>query len=159
MIKIKPITPQPFKDKSSLYFTAAILETVKEADDLFSETYSTWEHKPKFKQKVKRSSRRLTGSTLTSDKGSKKNPYPFVTKGTKVRYATMTANFAAKTTPGIIGSSQGAGGVLYVDKRRPRPGIEARDFEFEIRQEIEPFFEEIIEDAIKLIQEASGHVI
>lgn len=157
MIKIKPIIPSEFKDVSEKYFTKAVEETINKADDEFKKTYRTWGNKPSFKKQIKPSSRKITGSTLTTDKGSKTNPYPFVERGTKVRYATMTPNFRAKTTPGVIGSGGGAGGVLYIDKRRPRPGIEARGFEAKVEEKIEPIFDDNVIKALKQTARASGH--
>ena len=55
--------------------------------------------------------------------------YGFLNYGTRVRYATMTPDFQAKTTPRIIASRSGSGGVMYVRKDRPRPGIKAREFD------------------------------
>lgn len=60
--------------------------------------------------------------------------YKFINDGTRVRYAVMTANFRAKTRPGFIGSNAGAGGVAFFSKKRPRPGIKARNFDKKIAE-------------------------
>jgi hypothetical protein len=49
--------------------------------------------------------------------------------GTQVRYATMTNPFEAKTKVGWLGSQVGVGGKLFVSKKHPRPGIEARKWD------------------------------
>lgn len=85
----------------------------------FGVTTQTWNHQPVF--------------TITASPGRRKiqtddPPFIYVSGGTRVRYATMTRGFKAKTTPGVIGSVKGSGGVLYISKMRPRPGIQARRF-------------------------------
>lgn len=154
------IIPEPIDNKAMI---ARLVKLVKDetklADRQFGLTYKTWENKPTFNQKVKESSKQIEGSTLTSDEGSKTNPYPFVTKGTSVRYALMTADFSPKSTPRIIGSKTGSGGVVYVDKRRPRPGIKARGYEPEIAKREQPKFEKRGEQAMKQVGKISGHSI
>lgn len=54
--------------------------------------------------------------------------FRFVNDGTSVRYATMTPDFVPKTMPGLTWSRRGRGGLSYVSKKMPRPGIEAREF-------------------------------
>jgi hypothetical protein len=41
----------------------------------------------------------------------------------------MTPNFRAKTVPGRIRSNKGRGGVAYISRMHPRPGIVARRFD------------------------------
>ena len=48
--------------------------------------------------------------------------------GTKVRYAVMTKNFVPKTREGQLNSWAGRGGMLFVSKKHPMPGIKARKF-------------------------------
>lgn len=54
--------------------------------------------------------------------------FRFVNDGTAIRYATMTPDFIPKTHPGTLMSRAGRGGLAYVNKKVPRPGIEARNF-------------------------------
>ena len=137
----------------------AVKEERDAADIEFSKTYSTWSHKPKFEKDFSSNSSQIIGSTLTSGDGSKDNPYPFVTKGTSVRYATMTDDFSPKSTKRVISSKGGRGGVLYVDKRKPRPGIEAREFEEEIAKREQPKFTKRMTAAMKKAASVSGHKI
>lgn len=125
----------------------------------FGLTYKTWQHKPKFEECFDENNREMAGSALTSGRGSKNNPYPFVTKGTSVRYATMSGNFQPKSQPRVIGSSRGRGKVLVVDKRRPRPGIKAREFEQEIAKREQPRFKDRMERALGNAADDSGHAI
>lgn len=49
-------------------------------------------------------------------------------KGTSVRYALMSKDWRSKTKPGYITSYQGAGHMVFVSRKHPRPGITARQF-------------------------------
>ena len=53
-------------------------------------------------------------------------------EGTEVRYATMTHDFQAKTSHRELVSGVGRGGLYFVNKRWPKPGIDAREFDPEI---------------------------
>lgn len=87
----------------------------------------TWKHKSSihFDAKMRLSKSSITVSIFTDDA-----VFNYIEGGTEVRYATMTREprFVAKTSPGSLSSIRGAGGLHYVDKRVPRPGIEAREF-------------------------------
>lgn len=86
----------------------------------FQVTTQTWDQPVDFK--IEKS--RLKRVIYTT------NPiYKFVTHGTAVRYATMTPDFRAKTVPGQIRSRKGKGGVAYISRKHPRPGIVARRFD------------------------------
>jgi len=87
----------------------------------FQVTTQTWKGKPEFFVKKEKENVRLVG---THNK-----IYRFITRGTRIRYATMTKDFVAKTVPGKIYSRVGRGGLAFVDKRKPRPGIQAREYE------------------------------
>lgn len=82
-------------------------------------TVKTWDHPVKFVIEKRPYERDI----YTDD-----DPYFYVSEGTSVRYATMTPDFRAKSAPGLIRSVQGRGGVLYINKARPRPGIVGREF-------------------------------
>ena len=71
----------------------------------------------------------------------------------------MTPDFVAKTKPRVIGSGQGRGGLAYVDTRRPRPGIEAREYEPEIAKRLKPRFEKYGQEAMERVARKSGHQI
>ena len=60
------------------------------------------------------------------------NKWIWLDEGTTVRYATMTPGFKAKTKVRVIGSGEGAGKLMFVNVRFPRPGIAARHFSDEI---------------------------
>lgn len=75
--------------------------------------------------------------------------FKWVDKGTRVRYATMTPDFQPKTRRGYIGSFSGKGGLAYVNKNIPRPGIQARNFSLDIRDRHRDEFRQEIADAIR----------
>lgn len=54
--------------------------------------------------------------------------FKFISGGTRIRYATMSKDWISKTNPQILGSGPGRGRKLYVNRKIPRPGIEARMF-------------------------------
>jgi len=125
----------------------------------FTSSVSTWDHKPTFDKEVDTVGGwgglvRVTGTVSTDD-----TVYGYINNGTSVRYATMTPNFKAKTKPGRISAGAGAGGVSYVLKSRPRPGIKARKFDEQIakirQSDLESFFAKAVDEAIL----ASGHKI
>lgn len=134
-------------------------EEIDKADEQFGKTYKTFGNKPTFKKGVKEKRASVEGETLTSGDGSRNNPYPFITKGTSVRYARMTDDFQAKTIPKVIDSGSGRGGVLYIDKRRPRPGIKAREYEETIAKDEQPKFKRRGERAMVKVAKESGHLI
>jgi hypothetical protein len=73
------------------------------------------------------------GVPNTNTEGNKK--FLWLEEGTKVRYATMTPDFKPKTQRGVLGSTRGRGGKAFVDKRKPKPGIEAREWTEQIIKE------------------------
>lgn len=158
--KWKFLKPKPFKVQA---ITDALVEAVTEQtiefDKQYKKTYRTWQHKPKFNNTVKATAKEIIGTTETTEAPSKSNPYPFVHSGTRVRYATMTPDFVAKTKVRVIGSGAGRGGVMFVDKRRPRPGIKARDFTDEIKKIETPKFLQRIKRALITSADKTGHLL
>lgn len=112
----------------------------------FKETFSTWESdKP-----VLRSSSEFGNDIVVKvfvfgdSKGTKK--WIWLNGGTRVRYATMSQDWKSKTKPGVLKSGRGRGKVLYVNRRRPRPGIHAREWTLIIFKSRSPEFKNIIEN-------------
>jgi hypothetical protein len=60
----------------------------------------------------------------------------------------MTPDFTPKTTPRVIRSGAGSGGVHYINKMRPRPGIEARQWDEVIAKEMREEFPKIAQQEI-----------
>lgn len=98
-----------------------------EALRLYRKTVQTWNFPPQFS-----AIRRTEGYTImVSD-----IRYRYLDSGTKVRYATMTKGFVPKTKVGVMYSYQGAGRLAYVNKRKPRPGIQARGWSLEVYRRV-----------------------
>lgn len=74
--------------------------------------------------------------------------YLFVSRGTRIRYATMTGDFIAKTKVGRIASGPGRGGVAFISRAHPRPGIKARRFEEVIAKKWIKNFPDLIQRAV-----------
>ena len=68
----------------------------------------------------------------------------FLNGGTSVRYATMTPDFVPKTSPNVLRSGPGAGGLAFVSKNVPNPGIEAREFDQSVADEVAEQAAEVI---------------
>jgi hypothetical protein len=107
-------------------------------------TVETWQHIPKFERIVE-----VTGDTVTVLVGTDDPIYKYIDLGTRVRYATMTPGFVAKTRPGILGSRAGKGGVLFISKKHPKPGIEARRFTETIQKKQDELMVEVAEKYVR----------
>lgn len=96
---------------------------------MFERTVRTWSSlsKPVFVVKIVKSTNELSVKVSTDS-----DIYRFISEGTKVRFATMTKNYKPKTRSRVIGSRRGHAGLAFVNKKRPMPGIEAREFKEEI---------------------------
>ena len=79
--------------------------------------------------------------------------------GTKVRYAVMTKNFVPKTRTSQLNSWAGRGGMLFVSKKHPMPGIKARKFTKALRERWEKptMFRARMAAAVKKARIASDH--
>lgn len=89
-----------------------------------------WNEKPVFEEKFT-----SNGREIYWEYSSDNRILGFVSHGTKIRYATMTPNFIAKTVvSGRIPSVPGRGGLLFVNRNRPKPGIVGRKIDFRIKR-------------------------
>lgn len=118
-----------------------------------------WENeKPRFVDIIGRTSSgvfmeiRLAGS----DYGRRK--WIWLSFGTKVRYATMTDDFRAKTHVRVLGSGAGRGGVAFVNTRKPNPGIKAREWDKLIREKTERKEKGFIQGAVTTGLQAGGSI-
>lgn len=99
----------------------------KEVQKLYGQTVASWSgDKPRFESLVEVGRDDVT--VLTGPNGSNEalNKFKWLDEGTRVRYATMSQDWKSKTKPGVLKSGRGRGKMLFVNKRRPRPGIKAR---------------------------------
>lgn len=113
----------------------------------FRKTVSTWRGKPNFEKNVKAKSNSIEGEVKTDNE-----IYLYVSGGTRVRYATMSRDWKSKTRPGSLQSGSGRGRVLFVDRRYPRPGIEARKFDEQIANLREKDLNKIMNDILKKME-------
>lgn len=124
----------------------------------FEQTTQSWRgDKPKFVlQKRPKSGSKLSIVVLVNG-GKGKDKWWWLEKGTKVRYATMSDPFVAKTKPGRLASYAGTGRMLFVNKKFPRPGIKARKWIEVIQKRQQPNLTKAMQAAMKKAAKASGH--
>jgi hypothetical protein len=92
-----------------------------------AKTTSSWQgDKPQFETLI--SLQGGAASALTGPVGNTMGvkKWDWLDQGTRVRYATMSKDWRSKTRQKWFGSGRGRGRMLFVNRRRPRPGIEAR---------------------------------
>ena len=106
-------------------------------------TTTTWDHDVKFQQITE------TKDWATVLIGTDDQIWKWLDRGTRVRYAHMTSDFEAKTTPDWVGSRPGAGGVAFIDKSKPLPGIEARNWSKLLTQKHMPKHKKRVQDAMR----------
>ena len=168
MIAFKAIKPG-VKFKSSIFrdeLRSAAEKMLPKVKKDFEKTAKTWNEKPKFEGEVA-VGRPAMGRYLAGKIGittgvmlaviTTSPIYLYVDEGTRVRYATMTPDFQPKTIPNWIGSRKGRGGMLFISKKRPRPGIKARNFTKIIHKTWQPLFRKEMAAAMKRAAERSGH--
>jgi len=114
-----------------------------ELTDDFNETQKTFKDKFAVQTQDKSSRSQVNHEAFIAEP-----IYFFLSGGTAVRYATMSPDWRSKTQPGRLGAGPGRGRVLYVNKRKPRPGIKARKFDEQIVQKEKKPFERAVEEAI-----------
>lgn len=131
MIRLRPILPQRKINarQATRQLVRGMQHVTRNIGRDFDATVATWDNKPTFWAKTTVTEKEIISHVSTADL-----IYKFITGGTKVRYATMTKDFVAKTVPGVIGSRAGAGGLLYVSVHNPHPGIEGRNFDIVIAE-------------------------
>lgn len=122
-IKVSAGFLSPVKlDRANRNFMKAAAENIR-ID--FGVVTQTWAHKPKFLIELVDP---YTYDIYTNSEVNGKPIFKFISGGTRVRYATMSADWVSKTQPNVLGSGQGAGRMMFVSRNRPHPGIVARNF-------------------------------
>lgn len=84
---------------------------------------STWRDPVPFYYKIEKKGDEVSVLVSTNNR-----IFYFINEGTDIRYATMTEDFIPKSSPGSLSAGMGAGGVAYVSRKVPRPGITPRRF-------------------------------
>lgn len=104
---------------------------------LFQRTTAYWRHKPIFNWDIE-----LLGDTMQLRVYTEDKVYFFLNYGTVVRYATMHPRFRPKTNPGSLRSGRGNPPYdpIYVSRKVPRSGIQARHWTDMIFDQRRPIF-------------------
>lgn len=102
---------------------AASKQVLAEAVDEHKRTVQTWNTKPVFASKVEQGA---GVGGIRFQIGTDDPRWWWLNDGTRVRYATMSKDWQSKTEPNVVQSFPGKGKKLFVNKKRPRPGIKAR---------------------------------
>lgn len=153
-IKVKPVLPIRFNARA---INDALEKLADElADSMlvdFRKTTETWNQKPVFGKRVRRSFTQILAEVQTADR-----LYRFIDRGTSKGYAEMTPGWSPKTKPYVIGSFPGSGGRRRLNFFRPKRGVKARNFTQVIG---EKFQAELNRRAPKVMADAakgSGHL-
>lgn len=159
MITFKAIKPATTFRSSIFRETlreAAVVIAPKMAADMKRPT-KTWQEPVEFTTEVtvganaggraaKKTSAGASGIAISVTTEDKR--YLFVDEGTRVRYATMSPDFQAKTKVNSLIARRGRGRMLFVNKRRPRPGIKARNFTKLVHKKWQPEFRAAMDRAL-----------
>jgi len=140
-IPIKP--PRSFfsmATRQHLAIQDVLDEVAVEAKEMLLKPTSTWNNVPHFIIHKTPKGREV----FTTEK-----PYLYLTRGTRVRYATMTGGFMAKTKIRVLSSGPGAGGVAFISRKHPRPGIKARGWEEMVKEKMDKTMPAAINKAIR----------
>ena len=106
----------------------------------FERTTATFDHSVAFIKTVTPNS----VTVHTEDKA-----WNMLDKGTRVRYAIMSKDFRAKTQQNFLGSRPGQGGLVFVSRKHPMPGIKARNFTHMINIANQQMFKKVCRDILK----------
>ena len=135
-IKMTAILAAKFDLEFALAMLADGVQTEGETEQKeYEKTTRTWRRKPKHELEFSQTKAEIKAMNRTNDK-----IYFFLHDGTKVRYAVLSSDWQSKTTPRILNSGPGRGKVLFVSKKRPMPGIKAREWtDVIIRKRKQPY--------------------
>ena len=162
---IKPAT----KFRSSAFRAAAVARANKLAPKMTADMKKptkTWSTPVEFKTEVKvgnaaggKLAKKVTGNAagVSIEVSTEDKRYGFLDTGTKVRFATMTKGFQSKTVPNSLNARRGRGGVAFVNRKHPRPGIRARNFTKIVHKTWQKPFRAEMADALKEGAQKSGH--
>jgi len=153
-VRFKAVYPKKMMsvDAYRLEFLTALHKAERELKVLFGKTTRTWKRKVQFTSKISLRNQSPTVEVWTDDE-----IYGYISNGTSVRYATMTNPFVSKTKVKWIGSRKGVGGMLFVSRKHPRPGIKAREFDTTIADRYKRSFAKLLKEAIIKANVKSGY--
>lgn len=128
VVIIEPIVPERLirsriPERAYDAIVDAVKDEIQEMEKMFGQGTRTWSSssQPSWELRVKPGFA-VAGTVTTGD-----TPFIYVEVGTRYRWRRMTRDFQAKTTPGVLGSGPGRGGVAGWF-RRPAKGITGRGF-------------------------------
>jgi hypothetical protein len=164
-IVTKPIKPGKFDQEAfflALAFTAE--ETGKDIKKDFEATTKTWKNKPVFVVETAVGPNSVEVLVDTDDE-----IYGYVTKGTRPHVIlpkkpggvlVFKSGYSAKTSPGVIGSTQGGSfGDKVIRAGVIHPGTQARKFDETIEKKWKPIYKRRMEKALSQGAKSSGHAI
>lgn len=106
---------------------------------------STWEgERPVFKSIVEDTEVGVRLRVVSSGTSYAKLKYRWVSGGTRVNRGVYSDDWQSKTRRRSLDSGAGEGEFLYADKRIDNPGIEAREIDELLKEQLEPAFIEMI---------------
>lgn len=139
-------------DKFDRESAKTLNDIIKKAEREFKKTTDTWRRKPDFKIE------RATSSKLIAAVSTMDEIYGYVVRGTRAHVITakrapalrFKSGFTSKTVPRRITSRRGESFGNWVSKRSVfNPGIEARDFDKVIAEQLQPELIKEVRSAIK----------
>lgn len=122
----------------------ALVERAEKVQKDFEKTTATW-HTQAAEFSI------TTPEANAKEVATNSEIYRFLNSGTSVRYATMSKDFVSKTRPNWIGSGGGAGKKLFVNRKKPKPGIKARNFDKAIAKKHEPLLKIDLEKVLNKV--------
>ncbi len=142
---MKAILSKPILGSKTLTLKPVFVKYGKLTVAEMKKTTATWnDTEPTFETEI-------DGDTLTVGPTDDEDGdiWRYLEEGTEVRYAIMTEDFEPKTTPNVVGSSAGVGGLAFIDLDNPQPGIESRNWTEIIGDELEPKFTKDVQKYLK----------
>jgi hypothetical protein len=165
-IGVKPIKAAKPPNQNEIWgiLVDAVKETNGRSSVKFRSTVASWNMQPTFEKKMEGTSPgsdKIIGITRTDNQiyiwvnDGTKGPYPIPKHGPGV--LAFKEGFVPKTRPRVIASGPGGSfGDTLIRTRVMHPGIEARNFDLEIKDQIEPIFERNMTTAMKKVAKLLG---
>lgn len=160
-IQFDAILPEQFRSGTvRLYLLTEARKIARDLRKDFEATVQTWNRKPEFETIVS-----LAGGSMTVGCETDDEIYGYVNYGTQTHFVFPVRKKAlkfpgvyyAKSTPGVLGASQGGGGGAEFAKYAWVRGIEPRDFEGTIKNKWEDEFERRFQEALEVAADRTGY--
>lgn len=164
VVKFKVLKPKRLKEKDMrLALLNGLRSAAKGVEKDYKATVATWKTPVEFETIIS-----LRGSRAEFLVGTNSKIYQYVDEGTKphvilpkrAKMLRFQTGYRAKTTPNVIGSTQGgANGSIVYSKGVMHPGTKARNFSKLINDKHEKRFKDEMHKAMRIAAEKSGHKI